>query len=286
MTIDMKFEGINGEHLSLDQLGEHTRGDHNDVSEESASQNLTILWVMNTPVRIEVDHVEYEVKPHHIVCYTYFHHVRILEGSEVRRIHFNKEFYCVQNHDSEVSCRGILYFGAQELPIVSIPTEERENFELVWRVFSMEMKSNDHLRLEMLQMMLKRTLILITRLYSSQHGHANLPLPKQGLMREFLFLVEQHFRTKHSVAEYATLMHKSPKTISNLFHSLGERTPLQLIQDRITLEAKRLLTHSQSSIKQIAFEIGFDEATSFSRFFKKQVGLSPASYRESILSKK
>ena len=73
---------------------------------------------------------------------------------------FNREFYCVLDHDKEVGCKGVLFFGANQLPYFQIPDHELETFETVWKMFQFEMQTKDDMQLEMLQTMLKRFLIL------------------------------------------------------------------------------------------------------------------------------
>lgn len=68
--------------------------------------------------------------------------------------------------------------------------------------------------------------------------------------------------------EYADLLNKSPKTLSNLFSIYNQKSPLQIIHERISLESKRLLVYTDKSTKEIAFELGFEEVAHFSRFFK------------------
>ena len=166
-----------------------------------------------------------------IICLTEFHKVEPKYIGTTRFLRFNRPFYCILDHDVEVSCKGVLFFGASQLPIIDIPSDELEKFETLWKMFSIEMQSNDNLQMDMLQMMLKRYLILCTRLYKTQ---SNYPTQKieTDIIREFNFLVEKHFKTKHSVAEYADMLHKSPKTLSNLFSKMGGKTPLQYIQER------------------------------------------------------
>ena len=96
-------------------------------------------------------------------------------------------------------------------------------------------------------------------------------------------MVEQHFKTKHTVSEYASLLHKSPKTLANLFSKLASKTPLQYIHERKLLEARRLLAHTDKSIQEIAYEIGFEDLQTFSRFFKKNESLSPIHYKEQLI---
>ena len=111
-------------------------------------------------------------------------------------------------------------------------------------------------------------------------NHYNFDNSSLDIVREYNFLVENHFREKHSVADYADLLNRSPKTISNLFKKLGPKTPLQYIHDRLMLEARRLLHFTDKSIKEVAYDLGFDDLQSFSRFFKKQEGRSPKEFKE------
>ena len=97
-------------------------------------------------------------------------------------------------------------------------------------------------------------------------------------------LVEGHFREKHKVIDYAELLNKSPKTLSNLFTKYNNKTPLQVISDRIILEAKKLLLLSKQSSKEIAYSLGFSEPSHFSKFFKNQVGTSPINFKKDTLS--
>jgi hypothetical protein len=82
-------------------------------------------------------------------------------------IHFNRAFYCIADHDSEVGCKDF-FFGASQFPKITIPNEELEKFEILWKMFAIEMESKDDLQNDMLLMMLKRLLILCTRIYKEQ----------------------------------------------------------------------------------------------------------------------
>ena len=82
------------------------------------------------------------------------------------------------------------------------------------------------------------------------------------------------------VADYAELLHRSPKTLSNLFAQISPKTPLQIINERKMLEARRLLRHTDQAISEIAYSIGYEDVQTFSRFFKTQEGMSPSAFRE------
>jgi len=273
--LQMKFHGKAGEYLQLETID----AKNCSTLKESKESELTALWFLEENNELVIDGQNHQLKQNEIVFLTEFHKPKPIHIGKIRLLRFSRSFYCILNHDTEVGCKGVLFFGASQLPIIKIPAPELEKYELLWKMFSIEMESNDNLQIEMLQMMLKRYLILSTRIYKSQKKY---PTQKKDadIIREFNFLVEQHFKTKHKVTEYADLLFKSPKTLSNLFLKMGTKTPLQFIQDRIMLEAKKQLNYSNLPVKEIAYDVGFDDIQSFSRFFKNQAGISPSEYKK------
>ena len=101
---------------------------------------------------------------------------------------------------------------------------------------------------------------------------------KSDLLRQFNMLVEEHFKTEHSVRFYAEKLFKSPKTLANSFAKY-QRTPLQIIHDRVILEAKRLLTYTDMSTKEIAYQLGFEDPSHLSKLFKKITGTPPSAFK-------
>jgi len=271
----MKFIGSNHEYFEVIDI----TTDNGEILQTSKENELSLLWFNSDNNKLIIDTKEHVFNTNDIVCVTEFHKIQIENVSSLKLLRFNKPFYCILDHDSEVGCKGILYYGAFNLPIIHIPTKDIDILETVWKVLYMELASTDSLQLEMLQMMLKRILILCTRIYKIQKNYQSLDTKNIDVVRDFNFLVEKHFREKHSVVDYAELLNKAPKTLSNLFKKLDNKTPLQFIQSRLMLEAHRLLKYSDQPISEIGYEIGFNDIQSFSRFFKNQEGISPNDYR-------
>jgi len=271
----MKYEGATGEMFELVEVSH----EHRDILKMQTSDTLRMIWFLSDDNTMSIDGIRYKFNKHEIVFLTQFHHLEISEISEIKLLRFNRPFYCILDHDSEVGCKGILYYGAAQLPIIHLEGMELEIMETVWKMATLEFEMQDSLQLEMLQMMLKRILILCTRIYKNQTDLDKLDIGRNDLVREFNFLVESHFKKKHAVADYAELLFKSPKTLTNVFKKLGEKTPLQFIQERIILEARRQIRYGQEDISQIAYDLGFNDIQSFSRFFKKHQGISPSDFR-------
>jgi AraC-like DNA-binding protein len=96
-------------------------------------------------------------------------------------------------------------------------------------------------------------------------------------------LLDTHFTKVRSVKEYADRIHISEKRLSKATSKILGKSPKEIINDRVLLEAKRLLVHTSQSIKEIGFQLGFAEPTNFIKYFKLQAGITPSEFRESHL---
>ena len=101
----------------------------------------------------------------------------------------------------------------------------------------------------------------------------------RGTFIAFRRLIDQNFRRLHSVKEYAALLGVSTKTLTNHVAECSPHSPLEIINDRLVLEAKRRLRYSNMMVKEIAYTLGFDDPSYFVKFFKRQTGQLPADFR-------
>jgi AraC-like DNA-binding protein len=168
--------------------------------------------------------------------------------------------------------------GTQETPIITLG-EEAKKIETLLEVFIDEFRTRDNIQGEMLQMMLKRLIIKITRLAKEQLVTKELKESQIDIIRKFNVLVDLHFREKRQVNEYAEMLFKSPKTLSNLFAKYNHKSPLQIIQERIVLETKRLLIYTDKTVKEIAYDLGFEETGSLFKLFKKYTTKTPQEFK-------
>ncbi len=247
---------------------------------------LSIIWNVGKTASINIDGNVIDFKKNCAIFLTEFHLPKDIKFDKLQVIQFNRPFYCVEEHDSEVGCKGLLFFGASEVPKIEIRGERLTQLQLIWEVFMMEMNDErDSLKLEMLRVMLKRFLITCVRIYKKDKLNIPADNHRTGIIREFNYLVEKHFRQLTKVTDYAKLLHKSPKTLSNIFGTYIDRTPVQIINDRRLLEAKRMLKYSEKPVQEIAYELNFIDAQSFSHFFRTRVGQSPSFFRNELNSK-
>ena len=94
-----------------------------------------------------------------------------------------------------------------------------------------------------------------------------------------------NFVHERSVEAYAKMLNVSTAHLHDTVRTTTGLTPGQIIRQEITLEAKRLLTHTKLTSAEVGYKLAFDDPAYFGRFFKREVGLSPSSFRKSIPEK-
>jgi len=247
----------------------------------SKSNCYSLLWVTDGMIDLSVDEIVMQLDKNQMAFITPVKYVKILEKhGKANIIQFNREFYCIRENDHEVSCEGILYFGAQGVPKLNLDNKEVQSFERLLEVIHEEFEIIDTIQEEMLRIVLKKWLIKATRIAKVQNNIVGWSNSKTEVLRQFKILVEKNYKTHHKVSDYAKLLNMSPKTISNQFKILGQESPSVIIQQRIIIEAKRYMLYSNLSIKEIAFKLGFDDASSFSHYFKSRTGVSSKQFKE------
>jgi AraC family transcriptional regulator, transcriptional activator of pobA len=121
---------------------------------------------------------------------------------------------------------------------------------------------------------------MVAGLYDQRRGAAvETGLRSQMITREFRKLLAGKYKRLKSPGEYAAILHLSASYLNEVVKAVTGFTMSHWIQQEVMLEAKRLLYHSQSSVKEIAYELGYEDHTYFSRLFKKTVGRTPGAFR-------
>jgi AraC-like DNA-binding protein len=196
-------------------------------------------------------------------------------------LHFNKDFYCVQIHDQEVACDGILYNNVFGVPFIELDKNQSADIQNIIRDIQCEMKNEDSNTEEMLRILLKLIIIKSIRIWKQKHQLSQQEQQSDvQFLRKFSQLVEQHYKTHHTVADYADMLFLTPKNLSKKIGLLSKDTPNDIIKNRIILESKRLLAHTTITVKEIAYSLNYEDDAYFVRFFTKSTGISPLSFRK------
>lgn len=124
---------------------------------------------------------------------------------------------------------------------------------------------------------------LLLRLTILQDRQVGAPEARsQGVQRfaRFRRLVEQNYAGWHQVSAYASALGCTEKSLTRAAQQATGHSAKSVMTARIALEAKRLLVHSDRPIYLIAERLGFEEASNFAKFFKREAGLTPIGFRQ------
>jgi AraC family transcriptional activator of pobA len=230
-----------------------------------------------------VDFVPYTIKPN-TFYFSIPQHVQMKEKSEPLHgflLSFTEEFLNLEENKF-----------LKQLPIIQNPDNQHELqltspdikfIEDVMRKMLAEFRTTHDWHNAMLLSWLRVLLIYTSRLYSEQFS--NKTSSERKILTKFMGLIDEHFSRHHQVSDYASFFKITAGHLSDIIKEQSGKTATELIHERIMLEAKRHLLHTEWSMKEIAFSLGFEDAAYFGRFFKRIEGATPATYRTDIRKK-
>lgn len=130
-------------------------------------------------------------------------------------------------------------------------------------------------------------LLMRVNLFVQDHGLSQRKSNQRLFKRfqQFKKMVEVRLSTQHHVHEYAQILGCSEKSLNRAVFAVEKMTAKAYLTQRIVLEAKSMLIHSMQPVGSIGIDLGFDEATNFVKFFKREVGMPPMTFRGLYLEK-
>ena len=137
--------------------------------------------------------------------------------------------------------------------------------------------------IHLLRAILYEVLVTLNRWYAAEHG-TGPDTQASPLVFRFLKLLENDLRREHQVAHYADHLGITPGHLSHLTRSHLGLSAGALIRSRLLAEARRLLLYSDLPAREVGYELGFEDPSYFSRFFKRGTGRAPSTYRANTLA--
>lgn len=246
----------------------------------------SLIWVQEGGGKIKADFSEYDYTANTVFAFAPYQPFMFLNPETIKgvAIHFHPDFFCIHKHHQEVSCHGVLYNTIYQPPFVVLDESAQATFSLVLEQIRTEMKNPALAQYDLLVSFLKILLITASRLKTSQ----TIEVTEENMTKEPFILqnlknyIENHFKSIHAPSEYADLLNITPKALGKITKKHFNKTLTHLISERIIIEAKRELYLTSKSVKEIAYELGYEDEHYFSRFFKTNASISPQLYRETV----
>lgn len=261
--------------------------DNNHFDHLQRNNYYSLIWVKKGSGKVKADFAEHFFGENALLAFSPYQPFMICteEKIEGTAIHFHPDFYCIHMHQKEVSCNGVLFNNIYQPPFTVIPDETTSTFEMIIGQMQTEMKNPALAQYELLVSYLKIFLITASRLKTEQTEQEISKIKDQKepyILQNLKDAIELNFRSKHSAGHYADMLNISAKALAKLAKSHFNKTLTDLISERIIIEAKRELYLTNKAVKEIAYELGYEDEHYFSRFFKTNADVSPQSYRETV----
>jgi AraC family transcriptional activator of pobA len=202
-------------------------------------------------------------------------------------VHFNEIFLIQNSNETDFFLKSNIFNSPYQQPSCCVGNTIENILEEYIQQISRELESTQAFgKEELLRGYLKSFLIQIQRRKNDLEQNENnilvAPNEKRVQLVKFVNLIDENYNKGFTISEYANLLYISSRTLSDLTKDALNKTPLQMVQERIILEAQRLLIHSDLNINQIGYRLGFDDPSYFVKYFKKHTHTSPSDFRKSI----
>jgi YesN/AraC family two-component response regulator len=198
-------------------------------------------------------------------------HQLVMEpGSQGYLIRFNELFLQMERQSFNTMCHeGLMQVLMQPVHILQ---EEncREMLDITRKL--MREHASRHMYSDDILIRYLNILIIHLARQAPPPQEQSMPYQQQRLVKLFIQLVDKHYKTNKRVCEYAELIRVTPNYLSQAIKEATGHPAQYHIMQRVALEARRHATYSDSSMKEVAWDLGFSDMAHFSRFFKKATG--------------
>ena len=236
-----------------------------------------LVWCSSGSVTIMVDENEFVLKTNSVITITsgQFHYFKKLNVGKGLVLEFTFDFFCKTDSDIELVFHNSLFchFGMNE--VIQLRKSELVKNELL--KIETEIIEKPYQYLITLHSRVELILVEINRCKIKQGDEIWKP---DALFLKFLEAVRANFKKNLTVKQMATSLSTTEAKLNEVSKLHTGKTAQNVIYGLVASEAKRLFTYEKLSVKEVAYELGFNDPFYFSNFFKKQTKQSPKLYKE------
>ena len=246
----------------------------------------SLIWITEGTGKLKTDFSEYNFGQNSLFSFSpyqpFMFSSNLLKGIA---IYFHPDFFCIYKHQTEVTCNGVLFNNIYQIPFILVDEKLENTLNKLTEQIKSEMRNPGLAQYELLISFMKIFLISVSRAKTQQQPQAiqaGEATKEPSILQNLKDAIEKDFKSKHTPKDYAVLLNISPNALAKITKSHFNKTLTDLITERIVIEAKRELFLTNKSVKEVAYELGYEDEYYFSRFFKKNVSISPQVYRETV----
>jgi AraC family transcriptional activator of pobA len=258
------------------------REDLHDIVLHPHRDNFYLMfWIESGAGTYTVDFIEYALQPDTLFCVSpgQVHYWKITEPLKGMAMPFLPDLFIDQMHPRFP--QDFTLFDWNTSACYPIHSDSQARLRTLMQLLTDEYtQANAFNQLSAIRYALLLMLIHVQRI-------ATIPTPNSQssgklLLHKFMQLVNAQYLTHRQVQDYADSLGVSAGHLSDTVSDLTGLTALSIIHQRTTLEAKRILIHTDQTVSQIAIALSFNDPSYFGRFFKRMTGKTPQQFRQAF----
>lgn len=260
---------------------------NNPFDQIQRNNYYSLIWVQKGRGKLQADFSQYSFEGNTLFSFSPYQpfQFELQDPADCIVINFHPDFFCIHKHQKEVACNGVLFNNIYDPPLLPIDPITTGKFDMIINQLKEEMQEPALAQYELLISYLKIFLITASRLKTEQQSEIlalQVGNEEPFILQNLKNYIDTHYKTKHSASDYAEMLAMTPKALTKLTKTHYSKTLTELISERIIIEAKRELYLTNKTVKEIAYDLGYNDEYYFSRFFKKNAEVSPQIYRETV----
>jgi AraC-like DNA-binding protein len=193
---------------------------------------------------------------------------------------FTGSFFCKTATDTQFLRNSILFNDLFTVSQFQVKNQSKIFAEILQQMEDELQNTKDSSQADILQNLLHNFLLQAER----ERRKQSFPEIKKGADLDYVMLfkdlLENEYKSQKQVNCYAKEIVITEKRLNQATTKVLGKSPKEIIDDRVLLEAKRILAHTTESVKEIAYNLGFEEPTNFIKYFKKHSAVTPTEFRE------
>ena len=276
-------DDINKLHFEIKDSRSHLKKYPNSVYRAHRHTFYQFIW-FRTSGRHFVDYKEYQhpTNSFFLLNKNQVHYFNKDAPNDGVLYHFDEIFINRGNEDYRRRIEFQL-FNEVGLPYVRLDEKTGQRLDYLTGMIQREINDRPHNYREMIFSLMQAFIVIIERLKHEQTGSSYKKSENLEIAINFKRLVLQNMDKFISLDEYADELGVSTRKLSEITNEYLSLSPSKYITHRKILEAQRLLSNTSISIKEVAYALGFDQATYFTKYFKKALGVTPKEFISEVL---
>lgn len=240
-----------------------------------------VMWLAQGSGTHTIDFRTYSIAPHQLYFLTpgQVHSWELSTDSQGYNLFIDANFF--RGRFGNRLQQYPFFHSHQHQPLLAV-TDQHSLFSDLFRYAYDEYEQRRPNRADVFLSFVHILLETANRLYNQQWVGTDTHLYDR--IRQYEELIENQFLTVREVSAYADQMSLSPNHLNHICKKVLEKTASQLLHERTVIEAQRLLTHTAQSVKEVGFQLGFEDPSYFVRFFKKHTGQTPVEFRQLLVA--